>query len=264
MMGECIWADNLFIRATALVLKVDIYICGMNATRAKPWTIIYGHSNSSPIYLGWYYEQINQQNYQNGHYQSVLPMEVPLVNVDSTPRNSTAVKPTYADVLKKDKDNQVPVTAPSPKRSKVGNVDTIQTKKGKKANMDSQAPVSSPSPKRSKVSYVDVLKTNKDKVVSNAGYSKDQDDDLERMFAGLKGIPPSPSSWPFEDSDEEPVTIPSPPVSEISQPDVEELVDDDLQSIASQDDTMEEELTPTPAFETELSKELVASRSLHT
>ena len=101
MMGESIWADNFFIMSTALVLKVDIYICGMNATRATPWTTIHGPSNSSPIYIGYYY----QENYQNGHYQSVLHMEIPLVNVDSTPRNLTAVKPSYADVLKKDKDN---------------------------------------------------------------------------------------------------------------------------------------------------------------
>ena len=77
---ETIWADNFFIQAAAMALKVDIYICGMTATRANPWLIIYGGPTSAPpIYIGWYH----QGRFANGHYQSVLPDEVPPAFLES-------------------------------------------------------------------------------------------------------------------------------------------------------------------------------------
>ena len=80
MTMETIWADNFFIQAAAMALKVDIYICGMTATRANPWLIVYGGPTTAPpVYIGWYH----QGRFANGHYQSVLPVEVPPVNLES-------------------------------------------------------------------------------------------------------------------------------------------------------------------------------------
>ena len=79
MMNETIWADNLFIQAAAMALQVDIHICGMTATRANPWLIVHGGPTNTPVYIGWYH----CDGFANGHYQSVLPIEVPPVNVES-------------------------------------------------------------------------------------------------------------------------------------------------------------------------------------
>ena len=191
MMSETIWADNLFIRATALALQVDVHICGMTATRANPWLIVHGGpTNAPPVYIGWYH----RDRFANGHYQSVLPIEVPPVNVESPP------------VLSHEETNDVAGAESS-------NV---------------------PKPTR------------------------EDDEDLREVFAGMNYSPCSPPSWVFEDSDDSQELDnlpPPPPRSEASQSDDEKDVDD-MCSFSSQDDTMEEESTPCAAdVEKELPKE---------